>query len=195
MKFFSEQRLPLALSVRNSGKGNDMLEEKNISVGGAGSAPERGTSEELPDAQTLLRAFVREKLDGDLRNFREFDFEALKGDERFGCADPRKFDGDNTFIIRAVYVLLFGKAFPDMTDWRGIGSGMRYRGDTIHTFHTVFGRADPDRPGHFFGIDRFAPSATSSTNASATFAARYAISAIMWSCPMSPSRKMTASSP
>ena len=100
---------------------------------------------------------MREKLAGDLRNFKEFDFETLKYDDLFGCMDPQSFDGDDTYIIRAVYVLLFGKAFPDMTDWREIGTGKCYRGDTIHTFHTVFGRPDPARRGHFRGIDRFAP--------------------------------------
>ena len=111
----------------------------------------------LPDAQTLLREFVREKLNGNLDNFRDFDFETLKEDTRFGTADPKQFDGDNTFIIRAVYVLLWCEVFPKMTDWRAIGTGKSYRGDTIHTFHTIFGRADPDAPGHFYGIDRFAP--------------------------------------
>lgn len=125
-----------------------MSEGKNISGGGEGSAP---------DAQTLLREFVRTKLDGDVRNFGSFDFETLKNDAIFGCADPQKFDSDDTCIIRAVYVLLFRKAFPDMSDWREIGTGKPYRGDTIHTFHTAFGRVDPERPGHFYGIDRFAP--------------------------------------
>ena len=109
------------------------------------------------DAQTVLRAFVREKLDGDIRNFKEFDFETLKYDDLFGCASPRNFDCDNTYIIRAVYVLLWSKVFPDMTDWREIGTGKCYRGDTIHTFHTIFGRPNPEKSGHFYGIDRFAP--------------------------------------
>ena len=110
-----------------------------------------------PDARKLLRAFVREKLDGDIRNFKEFDFEMLKYDELFGCINPQKFDCDNTCIIRAVYVLLWSKVFPDMTDWREIGTGKCYRGDTIHTFHTIFGRPDPEKPGHFYGIDQFSP--------------------------------------
>ena len=110
-----------------------------------------------PDAQTMLRAFVREKLDGDIRNFKEFDFETLKHDELFGCINPQKFDCDNTYIIRAVYVLLWSKVFPDMTDWREIGTGKCYRGDTIHTFHTIFGRPNPEHPGHFYGIDQFSP--------------------------------------
>ena len=110
-----------------------------------------------PDAQTMLRAFVREKLDGDIRNFKEFDFETLKYDELFGCINPQKFDCDNTYIIRAVYVLLWSKVFPDMTDWREIGTGKCYRGDTIHTFHTIFGRPNPEKPGHFYGIDQFSP--------------------------------------
>lgn len=110
-----------------------------------------------PDAQNMLQAFVKQKLDGDLRNFKDFDFETLKDDELFGCVNPANFDGDNTYIIRAVYVLLFNRVFPDLTDWREIGTGKSYRGDTIHTFHTIFGRTDPDNPGHFYGIDRFAP--------------------------------------
>lgn len=110
-----------------------------------------------PDAQTMLRAFVREKLDGDINNFKDFDFETLKNDDFFGCVNPQNFDCDNTCIIRAVYVLLWSKVFPDMTDWREIGTGKCCRGDTIHTFHTIFGRPDPEKPGHFFGIDRFAP--------------------------------------
>ena len=44
-----------------------------------------------------------------------------------------------------------------MTDWREIGTGKCYRGDTIHTFHTIFGRPDPEKPGHFYGIDQFLP--------------------------------------
>ena len=100
---------------------------------------------------------MHEKLDGDLRNFRDFELETLKGDPRFGCADPRNFDGDDACIIRAVYVLLWGGVFPDLSDWREIGTGKRYRGDTINTFHTMFGRVNPDEPGHYWGIDRFAP--------------------------------------
>ena len=110
-----------------------------------------------PNAQTLLRAFVKQKLDGDIRNFKEFDFETLKGDDLFGCASLNNFDCDNTYIIRAVYVLLWSKVFPDMTDWRQIGAGKCYRGDTINTFHSIFGRPDPEKPGHFYGIDRFSP--------------------------------------
>ena len=110
-----------------------------------------------PDARSLLQRFVREKLDGDINNFSGFDFESLKYDEFFGTSDPGNFDGDNTYIIRAVYVLLWSKLFPEMNDWRQIGTGKAYRGDTIHSFHTIFGKPDSENPGHFCGIDRFAP--------------------------------------
>lgn len=109
------------------------------------------------DAKALVRAFIQEKLDGDLQKFKEFDIKTLKDDPVFGCTDPRYFDGDNTYIMRAVYVLLWSGVFPRMTDWREIDTGKYYRGDTIHTFYTIFGRSDPAQPGHFFGIDRFAP--------------------------------------
>ena len=109
------------------------------------------------DAAALLRDFVALKLGGDLQKFKDFDLEELKDDTRFGCENPRQFDCDNTFIIRAVYVLLFRRAFPDLTDWREIDTGKPYRGDTIHTFHTIFGRAMAEKPGCYYGIDRFAP--------------------------------------
>lgn len=108
-----------------------------------------------PDASALLRNFVREKLNGDIRNFTEFNFQTLKYDTLYGCSDPDKFDCDNTFIIRAIYVLLFSDVFPDMQDWREITTGKSYRGDTVFTFHTIFGRPVPDKPGHFNGIDRY----------------------------------------
>jgi hypothetical protein len=117
----------------------------------------KNTQAAIADASSLLRDFVTLKLGGDLRQFKDFDLEELKDDKRFGCENPRHFDCDNTFIMRAVYVLLFSRAFPDMTDWREIDTGKPYRGDTIHTFHTIFGRANPEKPGCYYGIDRFAP--------------------------------------
>ena len=118
---------------------------------------EREFSSYPSDAQILLRAFVREKLRGNLQNFLDFDFETLRGDERFGSKDSEHFDCDDTAIIRAVYVLLWRRVFPGLNAPGSIGTGKAYRGDTIHTFHTIFGRPNSEAPGHFFGIDRFAP--------------------------------------
>lgn len=111
----------------------------------------------LPDARKLLQAFTEEKLHGDLRNLKEFDFELLREDRIFGCRNPEDFDADDTFIIRAIFILLFRNVFPEMTDMGSVGRSRSYRGDTIHSFHTIFGRPIPGREGHFNGIEHFAP--------------------------------------
>ena len=109
------------------------------------------------DPQVILRNFVKDKLDNNIENFVNYDFENLKYDQIYGCKNPEYFDCDNTYIMKAIYQLLFSKAFPAINDWRNIGSGKFYRGDTLNTFHTLFGREIPENRGHFYGIERFAP--------------------------------------
>ena len=109
------------------------------------------------DPKVILRNFIKDKLDNNIDNFINFDFEKLKYDSVYGCKDPDCFDCDNTYIIKAVYQLLFSKTFPAIDDWRNIGSRKHYRGDTLNTFHTLFGREIPGKKGYFYGIERFAP--------------------------------------
>ena len=62
-------------------------------------------------ARQLLQDFIREKLNGTLENIRTFNIKTLRGDDKFGCPG-RYFDCDDTEIMRAIYVVLWGDALP-----------------------------------------------------------------------------------
>lgn len=104
----------------------------------------------------LLKSFVTEKLSGALENLREFDFRTLKDSEKFGCPG-RNFDCDDTEIMRAIFVLLWGETLPGLR-MNNFGYRKQYRGDTVNTFHTMFGRELPARPGFFAGLEKYHPS-------------------------------------
>ena len=108
------------------------------------------------DAERLVREFVEEILSGDWNALRDFDFKTLNGSEKFGCPD-RYFDCDDTNIMRAVYVVLWGDFLPNL-NMDNFGFQKQYRGDTINTFHTMFGRKIDGRPGLFAGLEKYSPS-------------------------------------
>lgn len=92
--------------------------------------------------RNFINDFVDEYLKGDIYAFLDFDFASLRQDKRFGC-NSRGFDCDDTDLTRAICFLLWGELFPDMT-MLDIGTGKKYRGDTLNTFHTVFGTYLPE---------------------------------------------------
>ena len=102
------------------------------------------------NAQQLVKEFIAEKLNGDLYALESFDFKTLRDSEKYGAPD-RSFDCDDTNIMRAVYVVLWGDSLPYLS-LHDIGSGKNYRGDTMNTFHTMFGREIPEKPGFFAGL-------------------------------------------
>ena len=107
-------------------------------------------------ARQLLRGFIREKLNGKLENFPSFNVKTLRGDDKFGCPD-RYFDCDDTEIMRAIYVVLWEDFLPDLS-METLGNGKKYRGDTMNSFHTMFGREIPERPGFYAGLEKYQPS-------------------------------------
>ena len=107
-------------------------------------------------ARCLLLDFIREKLDGKLDNIRTFDTKTLRGDDKFGCPG-RYFDCDDTEIMRAVYVVLWEDLLPDLS-MDTMGNAGKYRGDTMNSFHTMFGREIPERPGFYAGLEKYHPS-------------------------------------
>ena len=107
-------------------------------------------------ARQLLQDFIREKLNGTLENIRTFDIKTLRGDDKFGCPG-RYFDCDDTEIMRAIYVVLWGDALPDLS-MDTLGNTGKYRGDTMNSFHTMFGREIPERPGFYAGLEKYHPS-------------------------------------
>ena len=107
-------------------------------------------------ARQLLRDFILEKLNGKLENVPSFDVKTLRGDDKFGCPGPY-FDCDDTEIMRAVYVVLWEDFLPDLS-METLGNGKKYRGDTMNSFHTMFGREIPERPGFYAGLEKYQPS-------------------------------------
>ncbi len=110
------------------------------------------------DAKQLVRDFVEEHLDGELERLKEFNLSTLEKDDKYGQQKGQRFDfdADDCLLARAVYVLVWGDVFPHM-NMQSVGSGRAYRGDTMNTFHTMFGREIPERPGFFCGLENFHP--------------------------------------
>ena len=107
------------------------------------------------DPEKLLREFIDEKLGGELDRLRTFDVKSLRDSEKFGCPG-RYFDGDDTELARAVYVVLWGDVLPELA-METLGNGKKYRGDTMNSFHTMFGRNIPERPGFYAGLEKYDP--------------------------------------
>lgn len=116
---------------------------------------EAGIREEKAKAAELIKSFVKERLAGNLGNWLNFDCFSLRDMAKYGCPE-RQFDCDDSELMRAVYVLLWAEEFPGLS-FGNLGTGKLYRGDTLNTFHTMFGREIPDRPGYFAGLEKYAP--------------------------------------
>lgn len=102
-------------------------------------------------AQAYLRRFVAERLDGDALRLADFDVSTLQHDKVFGNKDERMFDCDDSELSRAVFTVLWGDVLPELTG--NLGRGCKWRGDTMNSFHTVFGK--PTTNGTFRGIAKF----------------------------------------
>lgn len=93
--------------------------------------------------KNLINDFIEKYLKGNIYALLDFDFASLRQDKRFGC-NSRGFDCDDTNITRAICFILWGKIFPNIT-LSNIGTGNKYRGDTLNTFHTVLGGYLPEQ--------------------------------------------------
>ena len=109
-----------------------------------------------PEAIDLVRKFVAEELRGNLAALADYDLATLAGHPLYGAPD-RTFDTDDGNLVRALFDVLYADALPGLA-LPTLGTGRAYRGDTLNTFHTLFGRPIPDRPGRFAGLERHQPS-------------------------------------
>lgn len=101
----------------------------------------------------LIKDFVDEKLQGDINKLVSYDIAQLRGDRKYGACNGSSFDCDNTNISRAIYALVFEGVWKNM-NYETLGQ-WKYRGDTINTFNTTFGK--PVEEGGFFGLNQFEP--------------------------------------
>ena len=98
----------------------------------------------------FIRQFVKDELNGDIDELLYYDLARLRGNDIYGC-NKREFDCDDTNIARAIYSVVFVDVWPDLT-YESF-SKKQYRGDTINTFNTLFGRIIDDE---IRGFDRIA---------------------------------------
>lgn len=109
-----------------------------------------------PEALGLVQKFVAEELHGHLDALADYDLGTLEGHPLYGSPD-RTFDTDDCNLVRSLFDLLYADALPGLS-LPAIGTGRAYRGDTLNTFHTLFGRPIPDQPDRFAGLERHHPS-------------------------------------
>lgn len=101
-------------------------------------------------ALRILKDFVAEKLNGDIKALATYDFSQLKEDEKYGNCDGYAFSSSDCRLVKAILVLAFQKAWPGLTyetmDKR------KYNGDKINIVNTIFGISYED---YFKALERF----------------------------------------
>ena len=82
----------------------------------------------------LIKAFVNERLDGNIDKLGTFELGQLRGDKIYGCPN-RKEDSDDTELMRAIYCVVFANAWKNIK-MDNLGDG-KLRGDTMNSFNTL----------------------------------------------------------
>ena len=83
----------------------------------------------------LVAQFIEEKLKGDISRLATFPLGNLRNDKVYGCPG-RNFDSDDTELMRAIYCLVFGEVWKNLS-MDNLGDG-KLRGDTLNTYNTLF---------------------------------------------------------
>lgn len=98
----------------------------------------------MVEPQELIRTFIENKLNGDIEKLSSFQLGSLRYDKVYGCPD-RWFDSDDTNIMRAIYCVVFGDVWKNIS-MENAGEG-KLRGDTINSYSSLFARPweKPDR--------------------------------------------------
>ena len=82
-----------------------------------------------------FKTFIKERLDGNTDSIVDYDLGRLRSDKLYGCPG-RKFDPDDTNLMRAIYCVVFGDVWENLS-WENSGEG-KLRGDTINSSATFF---------------------------------------------------------
>lgn len=83
----------------------------------------------------LIKAFVAEKLEGNINLLSDYQLGNLRNDKVYGCPN-RSFDSDDTELMRAIYCVVFGDVWENIS-MDNLGDG-KLRGDTLNTYSTLF---------------------------------------------------------
>lgn len=90
----------------------------------------------------IIRSFAEDHLECNLDNLISFDLKKLMKDEVYGCPN-RKFDADDTTIMRAIYCVVFGSVWPNLS--MDNSGNEKMRGDTMNSSATFFSYPWNDR--------------------------------------------------
>lgn len=90
----------------------------------------------IQEAKLFLSNFLND-YNLTLEDLPTFDFLNLENDFVYGCPG-RNFDCDDTNLARVIFYMVWND-LPEM-DLIEIGTGKKYRGDTLNTFNTVFSK-------------------------------------------------------
>ncbi len=83
----------------------------------------------------IIHSFVEKFLDGDISLLASFQLGNLRNSHTYGCPN-RKFDSDDTELMRAIYCVVYGDTWENLS-MENLGDG-KLRGDTINTYNTLF---------------------------------------------------------
>lgn len=87
-------------------------------------------------ALNKLKKFVAERLDGDIKKLKDFDFYTLREDTEFG--DERvSVVGLESILVKSILTLAFADTYPDFT-YESMDKH-KYKPDTINITSTIFG--------------------------------------------------------
>lgn len=92
------------------------------------------------NCKKIISDFIKDKLEGDINKFIEYDFAKLKG-SYYGKCNKGSFDPDNTVLCNRIMYLIFENSLPNLV-YSEIGTGKNYRGDTIHTIKKLFSKKE-----------------------------------------------------
>ena len=83
----------------------------------------------------LISSFVQERLGGNISLLASFPLGSLRGEKLYGCPG-RNFDSDDTELMRAIYCVVFGDTWENLS--MGNSGDGKLRGDTLNTYNTLF---------------------------------------------------------
>ena len=122
------------------------------------TAKETEVIESKKIAASIIEKFADKYLDGNIDDIIFFPLSRLYHDKEFGCPSDRRFDFDDTNLMRAIYVLIFSDIWPELS-FKSL-SDFNFRGDTMNTYNTMFGKPDYKTGKMHPGLDKFNPDDT-----------------------------------
>lgn len=105
-------------------------------------------------ATSLVKDFIKDKLDGDIMKLTSFDFNELEGDEKYGNSGGYAFSPEKTCILKAIMALTFKDAWPALT-YDGLDH-LDYEVASVNTYMMLLGFPLGDS---FKALREFRPSA------------------------------------